>query len=46
MKEVVAVSAIRTAIGAFGGALKDQPVVKLGSLTVKEALQRAGLRRE
>jgi len=44
MKEVVAVSAVRTAIGAFGGALKDQPVVKLGSLTIKEALQRAGLR--
>jgi acetyl-CoA C-acetyltransferase len=44
MKEVVVVSAVRTAIGAFGGALKEQPVVKLGSLTIREALQRAGLR--
>ena len=44
MKEVVVVNAVRTAIGAFGGALKDQPVVKLGSLTIREALQRAGLR--
>ncbi len=43
-KEVVVVSAVRTAIGAFGGALKDQSAVKLGSLAIREALQRAGLR--
>ncbi|MGB9804201.1 acetyl-CoA C-acetyltransferase [Desulfofundulus sp.] len=44
MKEVVVVSGVRTAIGAFGGSLKDVPVVKLGSLVIKEALKRAGLR--
>ncbi|SHF63780.1 acetyl-CoA acetyltransferase [Desulfofundulus australicus DSM 11792] len=44
MKEVVIVSGVRTAIGAFGGSLKDVPVVKLGSLVIKEALKRAGLR--
>ncbi|NHM28604.1 acetyl-CoA C-acetyltransferase [Desulfofundulus sp. TPOSR] len=44
MKEVVIVSGVRTTIGAFGGSLKDVPVVKLGSLVIKEALKRAGLR--
>jgi acetyl-CoA C-acetyltransferase len=44
VKEVVIVSGVRTAIGAFGGSLKDVPVVKLGSLVIKEALKRAGLR--
>ena len=44
MSEVVIVSGVRTAIGAFGGSLKDVPVVKLGSLVIKEALKRAGLR--
>jgi acetyl-CoA C-acetyltransferase len=44
MTEVVIVSGVRTAIGTFGGSLKDVPVVELGALVVKEALQRAGLR--
>lgn len=44
MSEVVIVSAVRTAIGAFGGALRDVPVVNLGALVIKEALKRAGLR--
>lgn len=44
MKEVVIVSGVRTAIGAFGGSLRDVPVVQLGSLVIKEALRRAGLR--
>ncbi len=44
MKEVVIVSGVRTAIGAFGGSLKDIPVVSLGSLVIREALKRAGLR--
>jgi len=35
---------VRTAIGNFGGSLQDTPVVKLGSLVIREALQRAGLR--
>jgi acetyl-CoA C-acetyltransferase len=44
MSDVVIVSGARTAIGVFGGSLKDMPVVKLGSLVIKEALKRAGLR--
>ena len=44
MAEVVIVSGVRTAIGNYGGALQDVPVVKLGSIVVKEALKRAGLR--
>jgi acetyl-CoA C-acetyltransferase len=44
MTEVVIVSGVRTAIGNYGGALKDTPVMKLGSIVIKEALKRAGLR--
>lgn len=44
MEEVVIVSAVRTAIGGFGGALKDVPVVELGAITIREAMKRAGLR--
>jgi len=44
MTEVVIVSGVRTAIGNYGGALRDTPVVKLGSIVIKEALKRAGLR--
>lgn len=44
MKEAVIVSGVRTAIGNFGGSLQDVPVVKLGSIVIKEALKRAGLR--
>ncbi len=43
-KEVVVVNGARTAIGAFGGSLKDIPVVELGAVVIKEALKRAGLR--
>jgi acetyl-CoA C-acetyltransferase len=43
-KEVVVVSGARTAIGAFGGSLKDIPAVQLGATVMKEALRRAGLR--
>jgi acetyl-CoA C-acetyltransferase len=42
MTEVVIVSGARTPIGNFGGGLKDVPVVDLGALVIKEALQRAG----
>jgi acetyl-CoA C-acetyltransferase len=45
-KEVVAVSGARTAIGAFGGSLKDIRVVDLGAAVIREALKRAGLRPE
>ncbi len=44
MTEAVIVSGVRTAIGNYGGALRDTPLVKLGSIVIKEALQRAGLR--
>jgi acetyl-CoA C-acetyltransferase len=44
MREVVIVSGVRTAIGTFGGALRDIPVVKLGTIVIKEALRRANLR--
>ena len=44
MKEVVIVSGARTAVGAFGGALKSVPVVDLGALVLKEALTRACVR--
>ena len=41
MKEVVVVSAVRTAIGTFGGSLRDYPAPDLMGLVVKEALDRA-----
>jgi acetyl-CoA C-acetyltransferase len=44
MSEVVIVNGVRTAIGTFGGSLKDVPVVNLGALVISEALKRTGLR--
>ena len=44
MKKAVIVSGYRTAVGAFGGALKDVPVVDLGALVLRETLRKAGLR--
>ena len=44
MSEVVIVSAVRTAIGGFGGGLKEQTAAKLGSLVIKDVLKRAGLK--
>ena len=41
MKEVVVVSAVRTAIGTFGGSLKDVPPTRLAALVVREAVARA-----
>lgn len=46
MKEVVIVSACRTAIGTFGGTLKGVPAVDLGATVVKEAVNRAGIKPE
>ncbi len=43
MKEVVIVSAVRTPIGSYGGTLKDFSARKLGALTVKKAIERAGI---
>lgn len=43
MKEVVIVSACRTAIGTFGGTLKDMSPEKIACATMKEAIRRAGI---
>jgi len=40
-REVVVVSAVRTAVGDYGGALKDIPPAELGALVLKEAIGRA-----
>jgi acetyl-CoA C-acetyltransferase len=44
MKEVVIVSGARTAVGEFGGSLRDVSVVELGRIVIKESIKRAGLR--
>ncbi|NQU04409.1 MAG: acetyl-CoA C-acetyltransferase [Syntrophaceae bacterium] len=44
MKEVVIVSGARTAVGNFGGSLKDVRCVDLGAIVIREAIRRAGLR--
>jgi len=42
-REVVVVSGARTAIGDYGGALKELPATKLGAIAIKEAVGRAKL---
>ena len=42
-REVVVVSGVRTAIGTFGGSLKDTPPTELAALVVRESLARAGV---
>jgi acetyl-CoA C-acetyltransferase len=42
--EVVVLSACRTPIGSFGGAFKDVSAVELGTVAVREAVRRAGVR--
>jgi acetyl-CoA C-acetyltransferase len=41
---VVIAEPVRTAIGTFGGTLKDIPAVELGATAINAALQRSGLR--
>jgi acetyl-CoA C-acetyltransferase len=43
MNEVVIASAVRTAIGSYGGALKDVSPSDIGALVIKEALKRASV---
>lgn len=43
MKDVVIVSAVRTAIGTFGGSLKDMSGAQLSAITMKEAIKRANI---
>lgn len=42
-REVVIVSAVRTPIGSFGGALADVPATQLGATAVRGAVERAGV---
>jgi acetyl-CoA C-acetyltransferase len=44
MKDVVIVGGTRTAVGAFGGALKNSSVVDLGAIVIKAVLQRLNLK--
>ena len=46
MKKIVIASACRTAIGKFGGTLANVPAVELGSIVIKEALNRANVKPE
>jgi len=46
MEEVAIVSAVRTAIGNFQGALKALSATELGALVINEAIQRAGVKKE
>ncbi|RYZ27056.1 MAG: acetyl-CoA C-acetyltransferase, partial [Chitinophagaceae bacterium] len=42
-KTVYIVSAVRTPMGSFGGALKDVPAPQLGAIAIKGALDKAGV---
>ena len=46
MKDLYVVNCCRTAIGSFGGSLKNTPATELGAIVVKEALNRAGVKPE
>ena len=46
MKDIYVVNCCRTAVGNFGGSLKDTPAPTLGSIVVKEALRRANVKPE
>ncbi len=46
MKEIVIASAVRTAIGSFGGSLQNVSAVDLGATVIKEAIDRAGIKAE
>ena len=43
MKELYVVNCCRTAIGSFGGSLKNTPAADMGAIVVKEALKRANV---
>ena len=46
MQEVYILSAVRTAIGSFGGSLKDLSATQLGAAAIKGALEKSGLKAE
>mgnify|MGYP004661541813 FL=1 len=43
MKDLYVVNCCRTAIGSFGGSLKNTPAAEMGAVVVKEALKRANI---
>ena len=43
-KEVVIISAVRTPVGSFGGALREFSATRLGAIAIRAALQKAGLK--
>ena len=46
MKDLYVVNCCRTAVGSFGGSLKDVPATDLGAAVVKEVLNRANVKPE
>ena len=46
MREIYVISSCRTAVGSFGGSLKDTPAVDLGATVVKEVLARGNMKPE
>ena len=46
MKDLYIVNCCRTAIGSFGGALKNTSAVEMGTIVVKEVLKRSGVNPE
>src|SRR2546421_7669837 len=44
--EVVVLSGVRTAVGAYGGSLKDKPPTELAAAVVREAVKRAAIKPE
>lgn len=46
MRDIYLVSCCRTAVGTFGGSLKDTPAAELGAIVAKGAIERAGLKPE
>ena len=46
MREVYLAAMCRTAVGSYGGSLKDIPAAKLGEIVITEAIKRAGITAE
>ena len=46
MREVYLAAMCRTAVGSYGGSLKDVPAAKLGEIVITEAIKRAGITAE
>jgi len=45
-RDVVVLSGVRTAIGDFGGGLKEKPPTELGAAVVRKVVKRAGIQPE